>query len=383
MAKKVLIVDDDLDVVKMIGLMLEHEGYEIIAAQSGAQALSKAQTANPDVIILDIMMPGMDGYEVCRRLRADPITAKVPILIFTAKATVNDKVAGFEAGADDYLTKPIRPADLVSRLEAVILRSGLRPAKEPLPLRAKVWGFLGVKGGVGTTTLAVNVAVALAQEIVRGKQIILADMRSGTGAVALELGLQSGGLARLLNQPLANLDLGTVGAQLQEHKSGVKVLSGQTEPPGVAMSIPRTHAEAIVQTLGAAADYLLIDLGSGLAEPNCYILPMCHQVIVTIESQRMALTLAQSLLNEMAKSLEIPTHKTSLVMINKAPSGFSFTKDSITGLLQRELIGIVTPAPDVAFQAGERGIPMVIMEPDSLVARQFRTLAENLAMANV
>ena len=126
MSKKVLVVDDSLDVIKMIGLMLQHQGFEIIAAQSGAQALAKAQAENPDVIILDIMMPGVDGYEVCRRLRADPVTANTPILMFTAKTSVSDKVAGFEAGADDYLTKPIRPSDLVSRIEAVLLRSGRR-----------------------------------------------------------------------------------------------------------------------------------------------------------------------------------------------------------------------------------------------------------------
>jgi pilus assembly protein CpaE len=383
MEKKVLVVDDNLEVVKLIGLMLEQHGYGIIAAQSGAQALSKAQTENPDVIILDIMMPGVDGYEVCRRLRADPLTANVPILMLTAKASVGDKVAGFEAGADDYLTKPIRPADLVSRIEAVLLRSGRRQGKEPLPLRARVLGFLGAKGGVGTTTLAVNVAVALAQEVARGKQIILADLRSGAAGVALQLGLNQGGIARLVSQPLANIDLGMVGTQLQAHRTGVKVLSGQSEPSGVAAAIPRAHAEAIVQCLSAAADFVLLDLGVGLAEPNRYILPMCHQIVVTIEPQRMALTFAQTLLVEMTQSLEIPNHRIGLVMVNKAPSGATFTKDAIVGLLLRELIGIVTPAPDVAFQAGERGIPIVVMEPESLVARQFRNIAEHLAMIGI
>jgi pilus assembly protein CpaE len=292
-------------------------------------------------------------------------------------------VAGFAAGADDYLTKPIRPSDLVARVEAVLLRSGRRMGKEQLPQRARIVGFVGAKGGVGTTTLAVNVAVALALEIARGKQVVLADLRPGSASVALQLGLHQGGIARLLSQPLANVDMGTIGAQLQDHKSGVKVLSGQVEPAGVATPIPRGHAEAIVQYLGAAADYVLLDLGAGLAEPARHVLPICHQIIVTIEPQRMALTLAQSLLVEMTQSLEIPNHRISLVMVNKAPSGATFTKDAIADLLLRELIGIVTPAPDVAFQSGEHGIPMVMIDPGSLVARQFRNIAEHLAMASV
>jgi CheY-like chemotaxis protein/MinD-like ATPase involved in chromosome partitioning or flagellar assembly len=378
MTKKVLIVDDSLDVVKMVGLMLQGQGYEILAAQSGAQALMKAQSDNPDVIILDVMMPGIDGYEVCRRLRADPATAHIPILMFTAKSTLGDKVAGFEAGADDYLTKPIRPADLIARLEAVLLRAGAKPSKEPPPLKAKVIGFIGAKGGVGTTTLAVNVAVALAEEVARGKQVILADMRSGLGAVAMQLGLNQGGLGRLMNQMATSLDQAAVTAQLQDYRGSIKVLSGLVEPPGVVTPLSRAHAEAIFQYLGALADYLVFDLGTGLTDGNKYLLSVCHYIVVTIEPQRMALNLAQVLLNEMSRSLEIPAQKIGLVMVNKAPSGATYTRDNISELLQHNLIAIVTPAPELVFQAGERAIPLVTMQPDSLAARQFRMVAEHL-----
>jgi CheY-like chemotaxis protein len=88
MAQKILVVDDDLDSVKLVGMMLQRRGYDIIAAQSGSQALAKAQAENPDLVILDIMMPDVDGYEVCRRLRANPATADLPIIMFTAKILV-------------------------------------------------------------------------------------------------------------------------------------------------------------------------------------------------------------------------------------------------------------------------------------------------------
>src|SRR5260221_4669309 len=123
MAEKILIVDDDIDSLKLIGLMLQRQGYDISAASAGAQAISKASTESPDLIILDVMMPDMDGYEVCRRLRADAATQGIPIIMFTAKTLVDDKVTGFEAGADDYLTKPTHPAELASRVKAVLARS--------------------------------------------------------------------------------------------------------------------------------------------------------------------------------------------------------------------------------------------------------------------
>jgi pilus assembly protein CpaE len=244
-------------------------------------------------------------------------------------------------------------------------------------------GFIGPKGGVGTTTLAVNVAVALAQEIVRDKQVILADMRPGMGSVALQMSLNQGLLDKLLGMQVASIDPGTIGPCLQEHKSNVRVLTGQSEPLGMAAPIPRAQAEAIVRGLGAASDYVLLDLGNGLDEPNPQLLAICHQVIMAIEPQRMALTMAQAVLGEMTRTLQMPKHKISLVLINKAASGATFTKDNLAEQLRHELIAIVTPAPDLAFQSGERGIPMVMLEPDSLVARQFRNIAEYLATSFV
>src|SRR5260370_5126814 len=109
MGEKILIVDDDIDSLKLIGLMLQRQGYEIAAASAGGQAVTKAAQEHPDLIILDVMMPDMDGFEVCRRLRADPNTVGIPIIMFTARTLVDDKMTGFETGADDYLLKPTPP----------------------------------------------------------------------------------------------------------------------------------------------------------------------------------------------------------------------------------------------------------------------------------
>ncbi len=122
MAEKILIVDDDLDTLRLVGLMLQHQGYRINAASSGIQAISIVQTDKPDLILLDIMMPEMDGYEVARKLRADQNTNTIPIIMFTAKTQVDDKVEGFEAGADDYLTKPTQPRELFAHVKAVLAR---------------------------------------------------------------------------------------------------------------------------------------------------------------------------------------------------------------------------------------------------------------------
>ncbi len=385
MATKILVVDDEVESLKLVGLMLQRRGYEIAAARTGTQALEKVHTENPDLVILDVMMPDMDGYEVCRRLRADPATASLPVIMFTAKTMVDDKVAGFQAGADDYLTKPVHPDELASRIEALLLRSArtqVQVSEEPPPVRAKVLGFLGSKGGVGTTTLALNVAAALVQGPARDQQVLVAEIRSGMSASALQLGLRRhGGITRLLEEPIERLTSRVVEAQLEEHRTGVRVLSGQIEPPGVAMPLSADYAEVLVRHLGGMADYLLLDLGVGLDEVNRRILMHCDHVVVAIEPHRVALSLAQPLLKEMVASLNLARHRISVVLVNKAPSAATFTKAEIEDLLQHDLVGVITPAAELAFQATEKGQPMVTMQPNSLVAQQFRNVAEYLAGA--
>jgi MinD-like ATPase involved in chromosome partitioning or flagellar assembly len=185
-------------------------------------------------------------------------------------------------------------------------------------------------------------------------------------------------MGRLLNQPVRSIQPEMIEAHLEEYKTGLRVLSGQIEPPGAAVTMSPTHAEVILRDLGSAADYVLLDLGMGLDEANRYLLPMCHHIIVTAEPQRVTLALAKALLDEMNRSLNIPTYKIGVVMINKAPSGATFTRDTIKGMLKHELVAIITPAPELAYQASERGVPMVVMQPESLVARQFRSVAEFL-----
>jgi DNA-binding response OmpR family regulator len=133
MSSRVLIVEDEPDIRALVVHHLKREGFQVSAASSGEEALRQVQTAPPDLVLLDLMMPAMDGLEVCRRLRQDPATASLPIVMLTAKGDEVDRVLGLEIGADDYIVKPFSPKELLARVRAVLRRS--RPAPGAAPLR--------------------------------------------------------------------------------------------------------------------------------------------------------------------------------------------------------------------------------------------------------
>jgi two-component system phosphate regulon response regulator PhoB len=119
----VLVIDDEADIIELVRYNLERAGYDVVAAADGREGLGIARRLKPALIVLDLMMPGMDGLEVCRELRRDPDTERTPIIMLTARAAESDRVVGLELGADDYLTKPFSPRELVARVKAVLRRS--------------------------------------------------------------------------------------------------------------------------------------------------------------------------------------------------------------------------------------------------------------------
>lgn len=163
--KKVLLVEDEQDILQLVKLYLAKEGFRVVTAMTGPEGLKQVKAEKPDLVVLDLMLPEMDGLEVCKRLRAAPDTAMLPIIMLTAKAEESDTIIGLELGADDYVTKPFSPKALVARVKALLRRLERMPAdgasryhygpltmdlarhevslnQEEVPLTAKEFGLL-------------------------------------------------------------------------------------------------------------------------------------------------------------------------------------------------------------------------------------------------
>lgn len=126
--KKILIVEDEQDILQLVKHYLEKEGFRTVTAMNGLEALKKVKEDKPDLVVLDLMLPEMDGLEVCKRMRSNPDSAMLPIIMLTAKAEESDTIVGLELGADDYVTKPFSPKALVARVKALLRRIERAPS---------------------------------------------------------------------------------------------------------------------------------------------------------------------------------------------------------------------------------------------------------------
>ena len=149
---KILIVDDEKDIVDLLAYNLEKEGHEVLKAYDGERAMQIVRSKAPDLLILDLMLPGIQGLEVCKRLRQDPSTALIPIIMLTAKGDDIDKILGLEVGADDYITKPFSVKELMARVKAVLRRADVRKQPE----KAETVEFKGLRIDLKSYEVTVN-----------------------------------------------------------------------------------------------------------------------------------------------------------------------------------------------------------------------------------
>lgn len=377
MAEKILLVDDDLDTLRLVGLMLQRQGYEVRAASNGPQALSMAQVEQPELILLDIMMPEMDGYEVARRLRGDPATADIPIIMFTAKAQVDDKVAGFEAGADDYLTKPTQPRELFAHMRAVLTRSSKRAAPfASAGARGYMVGVMAARGGLGVTTLALNLGISLCE--MYNKEVIVAEFRPGQGTISLELGYEKPeGLTHLLQHKANEIGVHEIETELTAHTSGTRLLLASHQPRESQYITSATNFEAIARHLAFMARYIILDLGPSLTPVSDRVIKLCDEVIVVMEPVPQTITHTKALVNDLIDS-GIGGSKLTLVLVNRVRSGVQLSWSQVQEQIGESIAVIFTPAPELAYQASIHNQPLVLQQPDSLTAQQFSKLAERI-----
>jgi pilus assembly protein CpaE len=325
--------------------------------------------------LLDIMMPDMDGYEVTRRLREDPNISGVPIIMFTAKSKVEDRVTGFEVGADDFLTKPTLPQELFVHIKNALEKNKAASPIAPIH-RGQVIGIMAAKGGLGISTLAVNLGISLHSKT--RQEVIVAEFRPGEGSIGLDLGLQvNEGLVQLFQLDPASLTGDEVERVLVNHASGIKLLLSSYHPRDTQYRSLADEMSVIAQQLSDIANFVLLDLGPGMNPATEKVLDRCDQVILALEPSPHSVARTKLLIEDLAAK-GFGANRLHIVLINRLRLDIQLSWNQVKDELKAPIAVAFTPVPELAYQAAKKNLPIVSQQPDSLVAQQFAKLADTL-----
>lgn len=355
MAATVLIVDDDPTLVEMLTFVLERAGFETRSAHDGARALAILNAEPVDLVVLDVMLPDMDGFEICQSIRALPDGSDVPILMLSARTQITDRLSGFESGADDYVPKPADPKEIVARVRALVAR-----AQRTRGMVAPVIAFVGCKGGVGTTTTALNVALA---QVTERKRVALIELGTTGVTVPWLLGLEAG--QTLLDQVPpkgVRLSQGALQTCTHAHTSGLHYIAGHGHEIGATRYPPGVLGEA-VRLLQASYDLVIIDLAGCALPSSGEALISATAIVPVAEHDRLSTWHLKALLAWLASN-KLDAKVPGFVLVDRS---LGPTKEAPTAVASEVGLGVIAVIPEATstlYHANNRQEPLYIADPD-------------------
>jgi DNA-binding response OmpR family regulator len=374
---RVLVVDDEPDIVRLLTFALQADGYQVQSAKNGSEGLERARQDKPDVVILDVMMPGMDGFEVCNELRSKPETASLPIIMLSALGQVSDRVKGLRAGADDYVPKPVNLDELSARVASLLSRSQ-RPAAagtETPAKSVKVYGFVGAKGGVGTTTIALNIAALLAQQ---KKSVILAELRGSYGTLAAQLKwTPAENFSQLIDLLPSQIDERAVNARLFSTGFGVKILFGPQRVDEFREPTVES-VKATIRQFTNMAEYVVLDIQPGASPAIEAAIRACDLVTVILEPDVTSVQAAKVSL-DLLRSWGVSGSLVSATVSNRSGMTSGTNLREIKSQLGCEIIGVVPFASEACTAALSQGVPLAIWRADNIASMTLKEMASRLS----
>ncbi len=377
MTAKILIIDDDLDTLRLVGLMLERQGYEILAANNGKQGLEAARLDQPDLILLDVMMPDLDGFEVTRLLRDDPATTSIPIILFTAKTQVEDRVTGLEAGADVYLTKPTQPRELFAQVKAMLARRPKIFSKSEDDGRdGHLIGVISARGGMGVSTIAINLGISIRK--ITQSEVNVAEFNPGYGALSIDLGhTQARGIERLLENTVGEITKKDIEIEFVTDASGTKLLLSSIHPINRKYQAkPEVFAE-IARGLSGLGKFSVIDLGSSLSPIAQSIVQKLEMLIIVVGAWPQSVTQTKVLLDDL-NSIGFREDKAIFVLNNRIRTSVQLNWNEVEKELERKITTVFTPVPELSYQAAINNTALITQQPESVTAQQYEKLAKSI-----
>lgn len=361
----ILVVDDSAIVTHTLTHLFRSEGYTAVAANSGEDALAWLQKSTPDLVVTDILMPGMDGYELCRYIRAQPALRHTGVLALTVATELEAKLRGFEAGVDDFVGKETAAPELLARVHALLARRGHLDAGQGaadaggLQRTQHVALFFSLKGGVGTSTLAVNVALLLAAR--RKETVGLLDLalEQGTTDILLDVvpRVSLGTLAADEVEPAA-LGPSEIRRLVTLHPGGVALMPAPRDSEDAERVSPDLTTAAL-EALAYAYGYVVVDAPSEYSEHTLRAIDLASLIVVVLSPDMASGKAAMGVLRVL-RALDVP--KEHVLLVLNSPNGDTgIPRESLEQALGIS-IDVVVPYDPAFIQALNEGKPRALRE---------------------
>ena len=371
---RVLLIDDEQFYFKLIRNALKAADYDLEYAKSGSEGLAKIPSYDPEMLIVDLKLPEMDGFEILQRLRRDPKFSHTPVIVITAKDELSEKLKAFELGADDYLVKPFQPEELVARMGLLARRGrAMQMARKETPDKkiSTVLTVHSLRGGLGCSSLVVNLGLAFHK--LWGKQTLLVDGVLTAGQVALMLNAKpTATWENLVGIEPENLDDMVVGEIMCLDKSGVRYIASPRYPIA-ADTFTNESLQLLMNRLRNSNEFILVDTSHDFSDLTIQMLSMASSILLVMAPEMASLRTTMSAI-EIYDRLGIAPENVKIILNNNS-SNPAIKQAQLEKVLKRQMDFVLPYEAGEVNRALNFGKPFILENPDLPLCLQLEKMA--------
>jgi pilus assembly protein CpaE len=371
------LIDDEQFYFKLIQKKIKESEYELQYAKSSSEGLAKISSFDPELLIVDLMLPDMDGFQILERLRRDPKFGTIPVIVITAKDELDQKLKAFELGADDYLVKPFQPEELVARM-GILARRGRASQQGRAVEKAKdasLYVVHSLRGGLGCSSIVVNLGLAFQK--LWGKSTLLVDGVLTAGQIALMLDAKSiATWENLVGINEETLDDAVVSEMMCEHKSGIRYIASPRYPIA-ADTFSNEILKLFMDKLKAHNDFIITDASHDFSDMTINMLSMANTILLIMAPEMASLRTTMGAL-EIYDRLGVSVDKVKIVLNNNS-SNPAIKQAQLEKVLKRSIDFVLPYEAGEVNKALNFGQPFILTNPDLSICLALENMAYYLS----
>jgi pilus assembly protein CpaE len=376
---RVLLIDDELYYFKLLDKPLKSAGYELEYSKTAKEALAVIASQDLDIVIVDLMLPDMSGFDILERLRRDQRFGHIPVVVITSNNKLDDKLKAFEAGADDYLVKPFQPEELVARLRILANRGKALKIVQQMETQSEnistIVAVHSLRGGVGCTSLAVNLAIAYYQ--LWQKRTLLVDAVLTAGQVAMMLDATP----RITWEHYLGIAPNSIAGEDVEqlshpHKSGISFIASPKTPMAVD-AFTDEFWRVMLAEFKKRNEFIVVDLAHDFSDMTIQILNQADWILLVLAPEIASLRAAASTL-EIYDKLGFTPDKVKVVL-NQTSNNSGIKQAKLEKALERQFDFVIPYEPTEVMRALNFGIPFITENTDLPISIQLENMAYTLS----